>query len=405
MVLRTWVPDAESSGFGIHHLPYGAFVGPTGQPARLGVRIGEYVLDLHALADRLSDSQAEVATALRASNLNPFFELGPEAWNAVRERIQTFLSEESNAQTAALIPLNEIDMRAPFETADYVDFYASEHHATNVGKMFRPDGDPLMPNWKHLPVGYHGRSGTVVPSGTDVKRPNGQRRTPDGGIEFGPSKRLDIEAEMGFVVGRPSRLGTAVGVDDFTEHVFGMTLVNDWSARDIQAWEYQPLGPFLGKSFLTSYSAWITPLAALSEARTEAPQQDFEPLPYLREKDRFAYDVSLSVRLNDTTIAHPNFDAMYWTPAQQLAHMTVNGASLRAGDFFASGTISGPNQEQRGCLLELTWAGKEPVNLADGSTRTFLEDGDTVTIAAEAPGPEGSTLTLGEVTGTVTPAD
>jgi fumarylacetoacetase len=303
------------------------------------------------------------------------------------------------------VPLAEVALRMPFEVADYVDFYSSEHHAGNVGRIFRPDGEPLLPNWKRLPVGYHGRAGTVVVSGTPIVRPCGQRRPP-GADEpvYGPSVRLDIEVEVGFVVGAGSDLGTRVATDAYPDHVFGVVLLNDWSARDIQAWEYQPLGPFLGKSFATSISPWVVPLDALAAARVPAPEQEPAPLPYLKESDRYGYDLRLAVDWNGTLVAEPPFARMYWTPAQQLAHLTVNGASLRTGDLYASGTVSGPEKRHRGCFLELTWSGAEPVTLADGSTRTFLEDGDTVTIAGTAPGPDGRVVGLGEVTGTVHPA-
>jgi fumarylacetoacetase len=264
--------------------------------------------------------------------------------------------------------------------------------------MFRPDGEPLMPNWRHLPVGYHGRAGTVVPSGTPVVRPTGQR----GAGVFGPSAKLDIEAELGFVVGVPTALGERAG--RFEDHVFGVTLVNDWSARDIQAWEYVPLGPFLGKSFATSVSPWITPLAALSEARVEGRRQDPEPPAYLRRQEPWGLDVRLEVAVNGEVVSRPPYRDMYWTPDQMLAHMTVNGASLRTGDLYASGTVSGAEQAERGSLIELSWNGTEPLKLPDGSTRSFLEDGDVVTITATAPGPGGAVISLGEVSGRIEPA-
>src|SRR5690606_32232305 len=291
------------------------------------------------------------------------------------------------------------------DVADYVDFYSSEHHAGNVGEIFRPGQPPLLPNWRHLPVGYHGRAGTVVVSGTPVVRPCGQRRPPGAEAPtFGPSTRLDIEAEVGFVVGVPSELGTPVSVGRFADYVFGVVLVNDWSARDIQAWEYQPLGPFLGKSFATSVAAWITPLAALDAAWVDLPEQDPPVLEYLREPRRRGLDLSLTIRWNGTEVSRPPFRSMYWSPAQQLAHLTVNGACLRTGDLYASGTVSGPARDQVGSFLELTWGGAEPVRLAGGEERTFLADGDTVTIEATAPGADGDRITLAEVTGTIHPA-
>ena len=293
----------------------------------------------------------------------------------------------------------------PFAVGDYVDFYSSEHHAANVGRIFRPGQPPLLPNWKHLPVAYHGRAGTVVVSGTAIMRPCGQRLAPDGGGPvYGPSTRLDIEAEVGFVVGVPTSLGEQVRVDRFADHVFGVVLVNDWSARDIQAWEYQPLGPFLGKSFATSVSGWVTPLDALAAAWTPAPPQDPPVLDYLRDEPHLGLALDLAVSWNGTVVSRPPFASMYWTPPQQLAHMTVNGAALRTGDLFASGTVSGPDRAQSGSFLELTWGGQEPVYLGGGGERMFLADGDTVTITATAPGPDGTVIGLGEVVGRVLPA-
>jgi fumarylacetoacetase len=285
-----------------------------------------------------------------------------------------------------------------------VDFYASEQHAANLGRILRPDQPPLLPNWKHLPVGYHGRAGTIVPSGTLVTRPCGQRLGAGPAPVFGPSARLDIEAEVGFVVGAPSELGRPVPAGDFSEHVFGVVLVNDWSARDIQAWEYVPLGPFLGKSFATSISPWVVPLAALAAARVPGVRQDPAPLPYLAEAEPWGLDIALEVELNGHVVSRPPFRELYWSPAQLLAHLTVNGASLRSGDLYASGTVSGPERDQRGSLIELTWNGTEPLQLPDGTGRTFLQDGDTVTIRASAPGTDGGRIGFGAVTGTIAPA-
>ncbi|WP_031175779.1 MULTISPECIES: fumarylacetoacetase [Streptomyces] len=393
--------------FGPDNLPYGLFSTPD-RPGhrRLGVRYGDDVLDLGAAADAFGSAHAEV---LRAPSLNPLLAAGRPVWQAVRSQVRSWLTEEAHRETAArhLLPLSGVQLHLPFEVADYVDFYASEHHATNVGRIFRPDSDALTPNWKHLPIGYHGRAGTVVVSGTPVVRPQGQRKPPqETAPVFGPSQRLDIEAEVGFVVGTPSQQGRPVALADFREHVFGVTLVNDWSARDIQAWEYVPLGPFLGKSFATSVSPWITPLDALDAARVAPPSRDFPLLPYLDDAadgiEPGGYDLRITVELNGHVIAEPPFSGMYWTAAQQLAHLTVNGASLRTGDLYASGTVSGPEKGQRGCLLELTWGGNEPLELPDGE-RTFLEDGDEVTLRAWAPGPDGTRIGLGEVTGRVLP--
>ena len=315
------------------------------------------------------------------------------------------LSEGLSLGHGPEVPISEVRWHLPFHVADYVDFYSSLEHATNMGRMFRPDADPLTPNWRWLPIGYHGRAGTVQVSGTPVVRPSGQRKAPtDDAPTFGPSQRLDIEAEVGFVVGTPSELGRPVPLSAFPEHVFGVCLVNDWSARDLQVWEYVPLGPFLGKSFLTSVSPWVVPLAALEAARVAPPARQPQPLPYLDDTgEPWGLDLTLEVRLNGELVSCPPFGSLYWTPAQQLAHMTVNGASLRTGDLYASGTVSGPQRDQRGSFIELSWGGTEPLTLSDGSTRTFLEDGDVVTITATAPGPGGTRIAFGEVTGRVEP--
>ncbi|HEY4603375.1 MAG TPA: fumarylacetoacetase, partial [Blastococcus sp.] len=304
-----------------------------------------------------------------------------------------------------LLPRADVHLHLPLEVADYVDFYSSLTHAENVGRIFRPGSAPLTPNWRHLPVGYHGRAGTVRVSGTPVMRPRGQRAEAGGAPSFGPSRRLDFEAEVGFVVGVPSELGRPVPVGAFPDHVFGVCLLNDWSARDIQSWEYVPLGPFLGKSFLTSVSPWVVPLAALEAARVRPPDREPQPLPYLDDEGRpWGLDLALEVRLNGELISRPPFREMYWTPAQQLAHLTVNGASLRTGDLFASGTVSGPARDQYGSLLELSWNGATPLTMADGGSRAFLEDGDVVSITATAPGPDGARIGFGEVTGLICPA-
>jgi fumarylacetoacetase len=398
-VSRTWVAGAAGSLHDVDNLPYGVFCHGD-EPARVGVRIGDLVLDLAPVA---AAEMLEVAHVFEAASLNPLMALGRPTWTSVRQWAVGLLTDEAERDLVEpnLVPLDEVTMLMPFEVADYVDFYCSLEHATNVGRMFRPDDEPLKPNWRHLPVGYHGRAGTVVVSGTQVRRPSGQRKAAqDAGPSYGPSGRLDIETELGFVVGAPSTLGERVGVDAFAEHVFGVLPLNDWSARDIQAWEYVPLGPFLGKSFATSVSAWVTPLDALEAARVDLPGQDPEPLDYLRVGPAAGYDIDLEVLLNGETVARPPYASMYWSPAQMLAHLSVNGASLRTGDLFASGTVSGAERDQRGSFLELSWAGTEPF----GDGHTFLEDGDTVTIRGTAPGTGGGRIALGEVTGTITPA-
>jgi fumarylacetoacetase len=385
-----------TEGFGLDALPYGAFSHGGGAP-RIGVRFGDAVLDLSAAARA---RRRPYAGLVAGPVLNPLLAAGAGAWERVRADARSWLE----AGSADLIPLADVALHLPFEVADYVDFYSSEQHATNVGRIFRPDAEPLTPNWKHLPIGYHGRAGTVVVSGTDVVRPHGQRKPRnETAPTFGPSRRLDIEAEVGFVVGVPAR--GPVPMAAFADHVFGVVLLNDWSARDIQAWEYVPLGPFLGKSFATSVSAWVLPLAALGAARVAPPPRDVAPLPYLDDAGRppWGLDLALTVELNGRVVSRPPFASMYWTPAQQLAHMTVNGATLRTGDLYASGTVSGPRPDQFGSLLELSWGGRDEIETGAGK-RTFLEDGDEVFLRATAPGPDGAVVALGEVAGRVLPA-
>ena len=357
-----------------------------GDAPRVGFRVGDGVLDLPA---------AGLGAVFEADTLNPFLALGRSAWEDTIARVDELVSAGAN-----LVPLDAATTRVPFGVADYVDFYSSLEHATNLGRLFRPGSEPLLPNWRHLPVGYHGRAGTVVVSGTPVVRPSGQTKTPqDDAPRYGPSRRLDIELELGLVVGVGSSLGVPVSAAAFRDHVFGVLLVNDWSARDLQAWEYQPLGPFLGKSFATSIAAWVTPLALLEDRFVSSPAQDPQPLPYLRTAGDWALDVELEVELAGTVVSRSNTRGLYWTMPQQLAHATVNGASIRTGDLFASGTISGAEPGSEGSLIELTWNGERPIRLDDGSERTFLEDGDEVVLRGRA-----GELELGEVRGTILPA-
>jgi len=380
----------------VSHL-YGAF--ELDGVARIGVRYDDRVLDLAAALD------PALAARVAGPNLDRLLAAGRVVWTELVAAVKLLDPPEEH-----LHDLADVRLLMPFTVADYVDFYSSEHHARNFGRILRPGLPELPENWRHLPIGYHGRAGTVVVSGTDVVRPSGQRRAwsaeQDGEVVFGPTTRLDIEAEVGYVVGVPSPLGSPVPLEAFADHVFGVCLVNDWSARDIQGWEYQPLGPFLGKSFATSVSAWVTPLAALEAAWVAPPPRDPHPLPYLDDTGAPPYglDLRLEVRLNGNLVSLPPFAQMYWTGAQQLAHMTVNGASLRTGDLFASGTVSGPEPGERGSFFELSWNGAEPITLPDGQVRTFLEDGDEVVITATAPAPGGGTIELGEVRGRILPA-
>jgi fumarylacetoacetase len=364
---------------------FGVFSDAGGGP-RVGFRSSRGVLDLsaHGLGDVFS-----------APSLNEFLGLGRGAWEDVVRRVRELVEGD-----ASLIPLEETTSHLPFEVADYVDFYSSLEHATNLGRLFRPDAEPLLPNWRWLPVGYHGRAGTLVPSGTPIVRPSGQWKAPDEAEpSFGPSHRLDFELELGFVVGVGSTLGEPVPASAFRDHVFGVALVNDWSARDIQAWEYQPLGPFLGKSFATSIATWITPLALLESRFVPGPEQDPEPLPYLRVDGDWGLDIELEVDIGNTVVSRANARGLYWTMPQQLAHATINGAPLRTGDLFVSGTISGPEHGSEGSLIELTQNGAHPIRLGDGSDRVFLEDGDEVVLRGHA-----GDIELGEVRGVVLPA-
>lgn len=372
-----------TDGFGLDHLPYGVARSRGGGEARVVVRFGDSALDLTTV-----DLPAP-ADVFAKDRLNDFMALGPDVWRATRAAIRTAIEGG-----AAVHPLTDLEMMMPIAVGDYVDFYSSIHHATNLGRIFRPDGEALMPNWRHLPVGYHGRAGTLVVSDTPVARPSGLIPTEGGSPKLQPTRALDIELELGFVVGVGS--DSPITPDRADEHVFGVVLVNDWSARDIQAYEYQPLGPFLGKSFATTIAAWVTPMEALNFVA--APAQDPVPDPYLRAARPWGVDIELSVELNGEEICATNFREMYWTFAQQLAHMTVNGASTRTGDLFASGTVSGPGDSERGSLIEITWRGRDPLKLKDGSTRTFLQDGDSVVLRGRS-----GTVELGECSGRIVP--
>ena len=416
------------SGFGLQNLPYGVF-STDKEPPRVGVRIGEFVLDLAVLESHgvLGVPGAGRQPVFDHASLNAFMALGPDVWHAVRGHLQELLSTEGSpalrdAETLrqrAIVPLAEVTMHLPAEIGDYTDFYSSRQHATNVGTMFRGPENALMPNWLHLPVGYHGRASSVVVSGTDVVRPSGQQKPDDDAPPvFGPSTLLDVELELGFFVGPGNALGEPIPIGEAARHVFGFVLVNDWSARDIQKWEYVPLGPFLGKSFATSISPWVVPAAALAPFRVEGEAQDAtagnpEPLPYLRQPEPRSLDLDLTVALQTEAmreagadphvVARSNARNLYWSPEQQLAHHTVNGCNARPGDLLASGTISGDEPGSYGSLLEMTWRGRDPLDLPGGETRTFLRDGDRVVIAGEAAR-DGVRVGFGEVEGTVVPA-
>lgn len=395
----TVVDLPQGSGFGLANLPYGVY-STDGGLRRVATRVGDTVVDLAlALADRMSDAERLFATA----TLNLFMAEGYDRWVEVRQAVTEVVSGPLPPE--ALHPVDRVRMHLPVEFTDYVDFYASEHHASNLGRLFRPDNPhPLMPNWKYLPVSYHGRTATIVESGVDIVRPCGQRKGPhDTEPVFGPSRRLDIEAELGFIVGTGNAMGTRIVADDADRHLFGVVIFNDWSARDVQAWEYVPLGPNLGKSFASSISPWVVPMLALQGAKCPLPGQDPTPLPHLRMTEPWGLDIALEVEWNGEVVSRPPYRDMYWSPAQMLAHLTSNGAATRTGDIFASGTVSGPARDQRGAFIELTWGGAEPVEVA-GATRTFLEDGDVVTLRATAHGPAADLIDFGQVTTRILPA-
>lgn len=417
--LRSWIPVAPESHFPIQNLPYGVFCRPGDARKRVGVAIGEFVLDLCVLAehDFLDAPAIRDILPLNQGSLNAFMALGPTAWHALRRVLGDLLRHDNPSlrdagplREKALVPQAAVTMLLPAQIGDYTDFYSSREHAVNVGTMLRGAEQALQPNWLHLPVAYHGRASSVVISGTDLRRPRGQTKADDApSPSFGPSRSVDFELEMGFFIGPGNPLGQPIPIGQATEHIFGMVLVNDWSARDIQKWEYVPLGPFLAKNFGTSISPWIVTREALEPFRVAGPVQDPPPLPYLRTTGEGAYDIHLEVWLQGARMDKPervcasNFRHLYWTIAQQLAHHAINGCNLRPGDLLASGTVSGPMPNSRGCLLELTWKGTQPLRFANGETRTFLQDGDCVTLSGWCQG-DGYRVGFGEVTGRILPA-
>ncbi len=424
MELKSWLASANDPGsdFPIQNLPYGVF--RHAEKQRIGVAIGDRILDLcHCAGDGLLERLTqEIVEACCAEWLNELMALGPEAWALLRREITALLNEEADAETqrrveASLIPMSEAAMQLPAQIGDYTDFYASIHHATRVGALLRPD-NPLLPNYKHLPIGYHGRASSIVPSGSEIKRPCGQTRPATGEPEFGPAGELDYELEVGFFVGQGNRLGIPIPIAEAEKHIFGACLVNDWSARDVQTWEYQPLGPFLGKSFATTISVWVVPMEALEPYRVTAedrPEGDPVPLEYLREPQgkRGAIDVVLEVYLESrlmrqaglsaVRLSQGNLRELYWTPAQLLAHHTSNGCNLRPGDLLATGTVSGRGEGSEGCLLERRH-NPEPIRLPSGETRTFLEDGDRVTMRGYCRKQGLPRIGFGECVGTVVSA-
>jgi len=419
--LRSFIDVTSDSDFPIHNLPYGVFRPSAGARSRIGVAIGGEVLDLAVLADKglLSGGELDDGSVFCQPTLNNFMGLGREAWTAARSTLTRLLRDDEptlrddvGLRDAALHRQSAVEMALPAAIGDYTDFYSSREHATNIGVMLRGKDNALQPNWLHIPVGYHGRASSVIISGTDVRRPNGQTKPPDADQPiFGASRLMDFELEMGFFVGPGNRLGENIPINEAPEHIFGMVLVNDWSARDIQAWEYVPLGPFLSKNFAISISSWVVTMDALEPFRCAGPAQtDPAVFPYLQSRDDRAYDIHLEVALQSKTMATPeriatsNLRYLYWNICQQLAHHTVNGCNAQPGDLCGSGTISGPEKHERGSMMELSWRGAEPIQLSNGEERKFLADGDTVVMTGWCEA-DSIRVGFGDVTGTLLPAN
>jgi len=417
--LKSFVEVKKDSDFPIQNLPFGIFStsSDSTQDARVGVRIGAFVVDLAELSELNLLNDLDFDHSVFYENvLNPFIELGQTNWRATREKVSELLQIGSDLEKQlkdkndkVLFPIEEVTMHMPVQVGDYTDFYSSIEHATNVGKMFRPDGDALLPNWKHIPVGYHGRASSIVVSGTDIHRPKGQIKPNDADSPiFSPCRLLDFELEMAFIVGKSTSLGDSVSIEEAENHIFGMVVFNDWSARDIQKWEYVPLGPFLGKSFASSISPWVVMLDALEPFRVASPEQDPKVLDYLKYTKKHNFNINLEVDLipqneEATTISKSNFKYLYWNIAQQLTHHTVNGCNINVGDMCASGTISGKDENSYGSMLELSWGGKKTLTLKNGEERKFIQDNDTIVMRGFCQN-ENVRIGFGEVSGKILPA-
>ncbi len=390
---KTWLNVPEKSDFPIQNIPFGVFITKE-DVITIGTRIGDYAIDMGALQQLGYFDGIELTDDMfMQDTLNDFISDGKKTWRLVRNRLAQIFDENNpklrdNAKhrDVVIFEMADVEMLLPVQIGDYTDFYSSKEHATNVGKMFRDPKNALLPNWLHIPVGYHGRSSTIVPSGVPVRRPNGQTMPADATEPvFGPSRLVDFELETAFITTDANVMGEPIPVDEAEDYIFGMVLFNDWSARDIQKWEYVPLGPFLAKNFASSISPWIVTMDALMPFKTESPEQSPTPLPYLQQKNKTTFDINLQIGIApegaaETVVSRTNFKYMYWTMAQQLAHHTVNGCRVNSGDMMGSGTISGSTPDSFGSMLELTWGGKNPIKLNDGSERKFIQDGDTVTI-------------------------
>jgi fumarylacetoacetase len=412
-MLKSWLKIPKNSDFPIENLPYGIFSVDNNKP-RVGVAIGEYILDLKKTAKKGLFKDLKIDTDVFSENtLNDFIALGKPVWSKVRNRLIELLKEGNSPlklyAEKLLVPQKDAQMHLPVKIGDYTDFYSSLEHASNVGSMFRDPQNPLLPNWRHLPVAYHGRASSIVISGTEIHRPKGQVKPADSDLPiFQASKLLDFELEMAFIVGKTTSLGQSVSTTEAEDHIFGMVLFNDWSARDIQTWEYQPLGPFLAKNFASAISPWIVTLEALEPFRCASPKQDPEVLPYLQYDGEKTFDIQLEVSIQapqteESLVCKSNFKYLYWNMSQQLAHHTINGCNLNVGDMCASGTISGASPDSYGSMLELTWRGTKPIQLKDGSERKFIEDYDTVVMRAYCE-KENLRIGFGEVKNMILPA-
>ena len=397
---KSWVTSANHADcpFPLNNLPYGVF-SVAGGPRRLGVAIGDQILDVAAVSDVLPVDSGALSDP---RGWNAVMALGQEAWAALRSALTALLSETAEPRPDVLVKQTDATLHMPFAVTEFTDFYASKSHAINVGTMFRGAENALPPNWLHIPIGYNGRASSVVVSGTDIRRPWGQLKGPDDDVpRWGPSQRFDIELELGAIVGQPSQ--GPIPLDQADANIFGFVLLNDWSARDIQAWEYQPLGPFQAKATATSISPWIVTAAALAPFRCNTPPRDKELLPHLRDTGPMLFDIDLEVMLNGTPISKTNYNTMYYSAAQQLVHHTTSGCPMRVGDLLGTGTISGPERGQCGSLLELSWGGDQPIELPNGGTRRFIEDGDTLTLRGASHG-DGYQIGFGDCSGTLLPA-
>jgi fumarylacetoacetase len=408
--MTTWIDVPTNSDFSIYNLPYGMFMRDN-KPTP-GVAIGDSIIDLNACAKvGLFPDIGFDTSVFEANVLNDFIDCGKDAWSALRSYLTTQLTTEGQLyefREKVLVPRIGTQMSMPVKVGDYTDFYSSIEHATNLGRLFRPDSEPLLPNWRHIPVGYHGRASSIIISGTPLHRPSGQSKAPTADTpSFGKSTRLDIELEMAFIIGKQTNLGEPITIENAEDHIFGKVIFNDWSARDIQGWEYVPLGPFLGKNFASSISPWVVTMAALEPFRCESIKQVPTVLPYLQYKGQKNFDINLEVGIapegdEETIISESNFKYMYWNMAQQLTHHTVNGCNVNVGDMMASGTISGRDEHSYGSMIEISQGGKKPLELKNGKTRTFLEDGDTITIRAYCE-KDGKRVGFGQCSGKILP--